>query len=436
MKKTILIIVAVVAAALIFLGIMLATDKDKPLDNPATDAPVVTEPPIDIMFYEDYPKEGEINTSTAPSKAVKITEGKVVYKDGTEKTWLEIYKEQSTTPEDRKLFTFVGGTTLLTAFNDNEDIVSVIIPEGIRELESCFNNNFTACDVTLPASLETISHSFENAQDLTLSANEGGKMTVINNVLYTDQGKTLLMYPDWKNDSEYVMPDDVTTIAQDAITDNPYLTKIVLSKDLENIDIHGISNCANVVEVTMPVTLKSIHSAFTGMPMLETLEIPDGALLSGVNFTKCPKLQLVVHDTNTNYTYEDGVLYNKDKTVLIRYMESKTDTEFATPDSITELSPSAFAYNEYVETISINEGVTTVGTFFAECKALTTVNLPVSMTSLKTMTFTRLPKLTSINFAGTMLEWMQVNKGIDWIISSLEYKLNCSDESISYKGTA
>ena len=117
-------------------------------------------------------------------------------------------------------------------------------------------------------------------------------------------------------------------------------------------------------------------------------------------------------------------------------MEVKKDERFNTPSTVTEIGASAFAFNEKLEILTINEGVTTVGTFFAECKSLTIVNLPESMTTIKTMTFTRLPKLTEVNFAGTMEQWLHVDKGIDWIISSLEYKLNCSDESISYKGIA
>lgn len=436
MKKTILITVGVILAALLFVGIMLLTDKNDPLEINPTEPAIVDESLPDIVFYEDTLQEGIISDSTAPSKNVKITEGIVVYADGTEKNWLDIYKDELEKPVEEKTFSFVEGTILMTSFNANDNITSVVIPEGIKEFESCFNNNFIPCEVTLPVSLQNIHHTFDNACDLTLITKEGGMMVVIDNVLYTNYGKTLLMYPDWTQDEEYVMPNDVTVIEQEAIVDNPYLRKIVLSDNLESIKLRGIANCANVKEINLPKTLKSIDSSFARMLRLESLNIPKDCELKGTNFIQCPKLNLTVDKENPYYVVENGVLYNKDKTVLIRYLDTKQDSEFVIPDTIVEIGASAFAYNKHLETLTINEGITTVGTFFAECYALTTVNLPESMTTIKTMTFTRLPKLTNINFAGTMEQWLYINKGVDWIISSLEYTLNCSDDSITYKGTA
>ena len=434
MKKTIYIIGGVVAAALIFVTVMLLTDKENPLE---LENPIVTEETLpDIDFYEDFHQEGFINDSTAPAKSVKIEEGKVVYVDGTEKTWLEIYKEELDKPVDQKTFSFVEGTTLMTSFNANTDFSKIIVPEGIKELESSFNNNFITCEVELPVTVNNMRHSFDNARDMNVITKEGSRFISIDNVLYLNGGTTLLLYPEWKTDEEYIMPDIVTDIAQEAIADNPYLKKIVFSKNLETIALNGINSCPAVTEAILPETVKKIDSCFNRMIALTSLEIPKDCELQGLNFTQCPALKLTVHADNPHYICEEDVLYNKDKTALIRYMEIKTDERFETPSTVTEIGASAFAFNKKLDILTINEGVTTVGTFFSDCNALTVVNLPASMTTIKTMTFTRLPKLTSINFAGTMEQLLHVDKGIDWIISSLEYKLNCSDESISYKGTA
>ena len=433
MKKTMLIIGGIVAAALIFVTVMLLTDKENPLEIEPTTA--VEESLPDIEFFEDSHKEGFINDSTAPAKSVKIAEGKIVYLDGTEKSWLDVYQEELDKPVDQKTFSFVEGTTLMTSFNSNTDFSKIVVPEGIQELESCFNNNFVACDVELPVSLNNMRHSFDNARDMAITTREGSHIVAIDNVLYSNAGATLWLYPEWKTDEEYIMPDTVTAIAPEALIDNPYLKKIVFSNNLQTIAMNGVDGCPAVTVADLPDTVQIIDSSFNRMIALESLEIPKNCELQGLNFTRCPAMKLTVHPDNPYYTCENDVLYNKDKTTLIRYMEVKEDERFETPSTVTDIGASAFAFNKHLEILTINEGVTTVGTFFADCNALTTVNLPASLTSIKTMTFTRLPKLTSVNFAGTMEQWLHVDKGVDWIISSLEYKLNCSDESISYKGT-
>ena len=158
MKKTIYIIGGVVAAALIFVTVMLLTDKENPLEleNPV----VAEETRPDIDFYEDFHQEGFINDSTAPAKSVKIEEGKVVYVDGTEKSWLDIYKEELDKPAEQKTFSFVEGTTLMTSFNANTDFAKIIVPEGIKELESSFNNIVLIYNITPSLTHSIISLNF------------------------------------------------------------------------------------------------------------------------------------------------------------------------------------------------------------------------------------------------------------------------------------
>lgn len=433
MKKTIYIIAAIVLVALLFVTIMLLTDKDKPLEQPQSDTTETQKLP-EIDYYENNAIDGVLNTSTAPSIKINMAEGKVMYADGTEKNWLELYKEQESIPDTEKLFTFVGGTTLVNAFESNEDIASIVIPEGITELESCFNNNFTPCSITLPSTLESVNHSFDNARDMQLITKDNSKMVVIDNVLYTDFGETLLIYPDWKEDSEYVVPKAVKKISREAIADNVYLTQIVFNEGLEIIERRGVNNCPNIVAIKLPDSLKTIDSSFNNMSLLESLNIPKNCTLVGVNFMHAPRLKLQIE--SNNYVYEDDVLYNHDKTSILRYMEANQNEEFIIPETVLTIGPSAFAYNTYLRTLTVNEGIEIIGTAFTECTNLKTVNLPETLKTIKTMAFTRLPNLTTINYSGTIDQWIALNKEVDWIISSIEYKINCADESISYKGVA
>ena len=49
---------------------------------------------------------------------------------------------------------------------------------------------------------------------------------------------------------------------------------------------------------------------------------------------------------NGNYSSEDGVLYNKEKTALVRYPAAKSDASFTTPRSVATIDENAFRYNK------------------------------------------------------------------------------------------
>lgn len=56
-------------------------------------------------------------------------------------------------------------------------------------------------------------------------------------------------------------------------------------------------------------------------------------------------LQTITVDAdNANFTAVDGVLYNKDKTELIKYPMQKTAEEYVIPDGVTEISIGAFSW--------------------------------------------------------------------------------------------
>lgn len=58
-----------------------------------------------------------------------------------------------------------------------------------------------------------------------------------------------------------------------------------------------------------------------------------------------PGLQSITVDAdNASFTAVDGVLYNKDKTELIKYPMQKTAEEYVIPDGVTEISIGAFSW--------------------------------------------------------------------------------------------
>jgi hypothetical protein len=65
-----------------------------------------------------------------------------------------------------------------------------------------------------------------------------------------------------------------------------------------------------------------------------------------------------VDSNNPNYSSEDGVLYNKNKTVLIAYPKGKSGTSYTVPSSVTQVTGFAFTCPKYLQSINFGANVT------------------------------------------------------------------------------
>jgi len=155
-----------------------------------------------------------------------------------------------------------------------------------------------------------------------------------NGLLYNKDKTILIRYPEGKTGSTFTIPNGVTSIGDGAFSD-----------------------CTRLTSVTIPDIVTSIgNGAFAGCTSLTTINVDVG---------------------NSTYSSQDGVLYNKAKTVLIQYLAGKIGSTFTIPDSVTSIQGNAF------------DG----------CTSLTSVIIPDSVTSIGYGAFWGCTNLTSITFA-------------------------------------
>lgn len=117
-------------------------------------------------------------------------------------------------------------------------------------------------------------------------------------------------------------------------------------------------------------------SGFEDFNKLRTVIIPKSVEnTSHQVFRFCAALTSIHVDVNnTKYSSENGVLFNKEKTVLIQYPRGKTDTKYSIPESVTSISQHAFYYFRNLTSITIPKSITSFyGATFVECLALTEI---------------------------------------------------------------
>ncbi|MDB4388211.1 leucine-rich repeat protein, partial [Akkermansiaceae bacterium] len=116
--------------------------------------------------------------------------------------------------------------------------------------------------------------------------------------------------------------------------------------------------------------------AFDSCSSLTSITIPDSVTSIGeLAFLNCNSLTMIeVSAGNLNYTGIDGVLFNKEKTVLHNYPANKTGDNYTIPDSVIIIENRAFRNCTSLTSITIPDGVTSIGDYaFLNCSSLTSI---------------------------------------------------------------
>jgi len=223
--------------------------------------------------------------------------------------------------------------------------------------------------------------------------------------------------------TEVELLEGVTSVAPGMFLGCSSLTNIVIPNSVTIIDYYAFSGCTSLTSITIPNSVTNISNiAFAACSMV--YYAPACTSLTSIN----------VAEGNANYSSEDGVLYNKEKTELILCLPGKTGTlEIA--EGVTSISSVAFSgcsgltsitvaeenanyssedgvlYNKdktqlivcpagKTGTLEIAEGVTNVSnSMIANCSGLTGIIIPAGVSYLDAWMFGSCTSLMSITVA-------------------------------------
>lgn len=208
----------------------------------------------------------------------------------------------------------IGNST----FANDESLTDITLGNSVEQICDDAFHGVGATKLVLPATVKEIaSFGFNGLWNLeSVEMPDNGKYRSEDGVLYTDKGKTIVLYPAGRK-GEFTIPSKVTKVADYAFT-NTSLTRI-----------------------TVPVTVKTLgRDAFSYSDHLESIEFMGGTA-----------------EISENCCYFD------------RYLTSVTIAE-----GVTKIADYAFGSCDSLKTITIPASVTDVGDSFFEKTKVTFLN--------------------------------------------------------------
>lgn len=115
-------------------------------------------------------------------------------------------------------------------------------------------------------------------------------------------------------------------------------------------------------------------------------------------------VSITVDENNPAFSSEDGVLFNKEKTELIRFPQESEKTSYTIPDSVTVIGYRAFYDCWNLSNILIPDSVTDIYKgAFSSC-GITNAVIPDGVTKIEASVFHYCPKLTSVTIPDSVTE--------------------------------
>lgn len=160
------------------------------------------------------------------------------------------------------------------------------------------------------------------------------------------------------------------------------IKEVYIEEGITSIPMYAFSEYENLEKVTIPSTVKTIGmQAFNSCTKLESIIIPDGVVelesnvfsfcsiktvsigkdlteLDPTAFDFCKSLEsFEVSKENPVFSSEDGVLFNKDKTKLIRYPIGSQRTEYSVPEGVKIIGKESFMDASALQEINLPDSV-------------------------------------------------------------------------------
>lgn len=283
-----------------------------------------------------------------------------------------------------------------SAFAGCENLTTVTLPDGLSVIGSSAFANTKIESIVIPNSVTSAMLAFNCCSTLKKAIFEEGITCIPVSIFYSCISL-----------EEVVIPKGVTCVNANAFYGCKSLKSVTLPESITEIGTGAFQYCSNLEYINIPdgveiiplwafdgASLKSINlenikevgeMAFTSCDFTE-LDIPASLTTIGPEaFRFCDLLEEInVDETNPNYSSEDGVLFNKDKTEILMYPASNERAFYTIPDSVATMREYAFGQSKNLESVIIPDSVETIYYWvFEETENIKNIVVPESVKTVK-----------------------------------------------------
>ena len=205
--------------------------------------------------------------------------------------------------------------------------------------------------------------------------------------------------------NEIIIPEGVVYIGRSAFSYSN-VEIVHLPNSLDEIGEDTFYSCNQLTQITLPDGLEYIgEGAFCNCRKLESVRIPKTVKKIGYyafdcyNYYQenCGIKSIEVDPENKVYAFENGVLFDKAMTELIKYPSGKKDKSYAVPEGVVTISDRAFNYCPEISSVTLPQSVAYIGSYaFYDCGKLIDIDLPKSVETIGEGAFADCSNLESI----------------------------------------
>lgn len=193
-----------------------------------------------------------------------------------------------------------------------------------------------------------------------------------------------------------VVPDGVTTIGGGAFKGDTSFKRIVISEGVTVIKYNAFWGCERLNSVYLPKSLRVIEdNAFVECKKLKWITLPNGLMkIGGQAFSGSGLTDITIPKTLTDIgadafseTPWQAHIQKKKQFVVVNDIlvnaQAFTGRSLRVMSGLTKIASCADRNNDYLEELTIEEGVKSIGSFaFNNCRSLHSVHIPKSVTEI------------------------------------------------------